>query len=127
MADPPNVATHHLCVTVCGAKCCRDNGGIRVRPAEVSRVKQAAKRVGVKIRFIQSGMVSLVDGRKPTPLFLLETAPDRVCLLLDRETNECRIYEDRPDACRRFPSGPVRGCLVWPGGDGDPFVGPELR
>jgi Fe-S-cluster containining protein len=35
------------------------------------------------------------------------------CPYLDTQ-GACSIYEDRPSACRTFPTEPVPGCLVWP-------------
>jgi Fe-S-cluster containining protein len=32
-----------------------------------------------------------------------------VCQFLDREQRRGTIHEARPNACRRFPSGPTRG------------------
>ena len=29
-------------------------------------------------------------------------------------SGHCRIYEDRPQACRRYPSQPDPRCAVWP-------------
>ena len=34
------------------------------------------------------------------------------CIFLD--DNLCTIYNERPNACRRFPRKAYTGCLVWP-------------
>ena len=39
--------------------------------------------------------------------------PNAQCPFLN-EANLCDIYADRPTACRRFPTLPTAGCLVWP-------------
>ncbi len=36
-----------------------------------------------------------------------------VCVFLDQTTNLCRIYEDRPLACRRYPTRPEPRCRLW--------------
>lgn len=38
------------------------------------------------------------------------------------EDFQCGIYEDRPIACRLFPSEATHGCLIWPGEPGDPPI-----
>ena len=38
-------------------------------------------------------LADLLDGKEPA---------DRVCIWLDRRTNQCRHYEHRPSTCREF-------------------------
>jgi Fe-S-cluster containining protein len=40
--------------------------------------------------------------------------PNGHCPFLAVTSNRCSIYESRPEACRRFPTVPTAGCLVWP-------------
>lgn len=40
---------------------------------------------------------------------------DAACPFLEAGTNLCRIYDERPDACRGFPERPMPRCLAWPG------------
>ena len=89
---PPSLA---LCADECGAKCCK-NRLVLLTPGEAVRLSSLGSAL------ITQGM----DGHwamlaKPACVFL--TPEDR-----------CRIYAERPEACRAFPQRPSAGCLVWP-------------
>jgi len=60
----------------------------------------------------------VAEKRDPTRragwLLAFADQPGSVCPFLDQSSNLCSIHPDRPLACRRFPTEPVVGCLVWP-------------
>lgn len=41
--------------------------------------------------------------REGTGLFMLTQRPNGDCYFLDPLTRRCRVYESRPDVCRKFP------------------------
>lgn len=58
-------------------------------------------------RLIKEG--SVASYRQGTDLFMLAQKANRDCLFLD-ENRLCKVYEKRPDVCRRFPAiGPRPG------------------
>ena len=64
-------------------------------------LKKAARRL-IKERVVRSF-------RAATGLFTLEQKANRDCVFLD-ENRRCRVYDKRPEVCRRFPTiGPRPG------------------
>lgn len=115
-----------VCASECGAKCCRTpTMKLGLRTPEVKRLKAAAAALGVKVKVLHMRRDDRGD------LWVLDLArqgtEDGACPLLDRETNTCRAWADRPDACRKFPHRPFRGCLVWPGVKDSPEVGGHVQ
>lgn len=118
-AVPPS---RRVCIDQCGARCCRTvTMKIGLRTLELRRLKDAAAEIGKKIRVLHAGR----DGHGDLWMwdFTKQHEPDGACVFLDRDTNECRAYDARPDACRKFPHRPFRGCMIWPGSDQSPSVG----
>lgn len=59
-------------------------------------------------RLIKDGV--LQSYREGTGLYMLSAAPSGECYFLDSKTRKCRVYEQRPQVCRQFPTevGPRR-------------------
>src|SRR2546425_410011 len=89
--------------------------GIHLKLEEMRRIKALGGR-RVRIRHLPARPGSTA------PWLLHLSDHGGVCPFLDGASNLCKIYADRPDACRRFPSAPVPGCLVW-NAPGRPQVG----
>ena len=89
---PPSLA---LCADECGAKCCK-NRLVLLTPGEATRLSSMG----------HAPITQGTNGR-----WAMLTIP--TCVFLTTE-NLCRIYAERPEACRVFPQRPASGCLVWP-------------
>ena len=105
-------ASVEVCAVQCGAKCCRTRSArILLSDDEAERLAELAGARTVNFR-------EVAERRDPTHragwLLAFAEQPGGVCPFLDQSSNLCSIYEDRPLACRRFPTAPVAGCLVWP-------------
>jgi len=107
-ARPPSV---EVCAVECGAKCCRQRGQVVFMTDDEQ--ERLARLAGTRtIRFRE-----VAEKRDPTHRagWLLAFVDNGgVCPFLDQSSNLCSIYEDRPLACRRFPTAPTAGCPVWP-------------
>ena len=90
-----------LCVTQCGGACCRAPGSVLLTRAEVERL---AKRSASDLILYDEGgdqhRLNFSDHQGRCPML--------------QWNSECRIYEDRPAACRAYPSRPDPRCAVWP-------------
>ena len=90
----PSVA---LCVEQCGAKCCKGPGLLTLTDEEATRLK----------RMHREFKPEAARGK-----WVMSWAEDEQCVFLGAN-DACTIYEDRPSACRAFPTKPHPGCLVW--------------
>ena len=91
----PSIA---LCAVECGAKCCKGPGYFRMTDEEATRLRKKKK----DLRMVAQGSMWLVRWEQ-----------GEQCAFLG-PNNACTIYDERPRACRCFPSKPHKGCLVWP-------------
>jgi len=95
------VPTKALCVDRCGAACCRAPGSIVVTRDEAERIGRHSAHDTI---FYQEGpdqhRLNFSDHEGRCPMLLWNST--------------CRIYEDRPQACRLFPTQPDPRCAVWP-------------
>ena len=65
-------------------------------------VKKIAKRL------MREGLI--VSYRQGTDLFMLTQQANGDCIFLDSRTRLCKVYDKRPDVCRKFPEiGPRPG------------------
>lgn len=96
---PIRAASIEVCANQCGSKCCRGPGFIRLRKDEAERLSKLSPFF----------LADPDDQGRPT--VFLEAG--EACVFLGAK-GECTIYEQRPEACRKFPSSPWPGCLVWP-------------
>lgn len=116
-----DLALVKTCSIDCGARCCRTPSmRIRVRTQEMRALKTAGTVIGVDPKFHHLGQ----DYRGSLWQLQLEAGQ---CVFLDDDTNLCRAYDARPEACRSFPHRAFKGCLLSPGGDDDPEVGSPDR
>lgn len=84
----------------CGAKCCRGPRGFIW--LSHSRAQQIARSLSLEFDAFSEQYLRVVNGR----LSLREVylGPHNfACIALDLESNQCTIYENRPDQCLRFP------------------------
>lgn len=94
-----NAPSLDLCATECGAKCCKAPGYMLVTDSEMRMMKD---RATVKVQRHDKNQWAVDFGFNGGQCPLLA------------DDNSCSIHEDRPDACRKFPSAPYESCLVWP-------------
>ena len=92
-------ASIQTCAVECGAKCCRN---------------------WTKVAFLSEGEATRLKSLKPDAPIVPGNDPDKWamflldgCTFLD-SNNLCSIYDQRPQACKVFPSKPADFCLVWP-------------
>lgn len=78
--------------------CCESGGMVYVRNDEIPRLKN-----------LNVPLVT-IDG-----ISFIKRLPDGSCPMLDRQRNNCSIYEDRPLCCRLFPLDVLErnGRLTW--------------
>jgi len=63
-------------------------------------------------RLIKEKIIS--SYRESTELFTLKQQANDDCLYLDSKTRLCKVYDKRPDVCRKFPSiGPRPGFCAY--------------
>jgi Fe-S-cluster containining protein len=100
--------SEQVCIVECGSRCCQAPGmEMSLTGDGVRRLRLLATREGVDFEPVR------VHTKNDA-----WTLPLNPCVFLD-ERGYCRIYDDRPDACRVFPHKPFQGCLVYPGQEGD--------
>jgi Fe-S-cluster containining protein len=100
-------ATYDICINQCGGKCCRAPMTIRMNRKEAFKFRQTAKARGLKL------VMFSVYGTQDWALTFAEQEGQH-CPFLDTKTNLCTNYEERPTACRRYPTEPQENCLLWP-------------
>ena len=121
---PDELDPKDVCSRQCGALCCRSP---RAQPVitvpEMRRLRDIARERGLHVEIVDPDrwLISEETGRYERVWQLLR-ADDGACPFLDRDTNLCTIYADRPDVCRRFPWKPIQRCLLDPGGPTDPTL-----
>ena len=81
--------------TQCGACCSGEPGYVWVSEEEVAAI---AGQMGLEVDEFEAKFVRQVGADKS----LLEY-PDGDCILLDRVTRKCTVYETRPIQCRTWP------------------------
>jgi Fe-S-cluster containining protein len=85
----------------CFTNCCGDVT-IFLTPYDILRMKN---KLGLTSEdFIDRYTLPMTGGDAGLPVFVLRMgeAPDKRCLLVDPQTG-CRVYEERPWACRMYP------------------------
>jgi Fe-S-cluster containining protein len=90
-----------LCVKECGAYCCRKGLETTLDEHEVNRLN--SKLLG--------GMKINARFDKTIRRYRWNIGKPCVFLLSD---SKCLIHDERPEACRRFPTRPKDWCAVWP-------------
>jgi Fe-S-cluster containining protein len=101
----PLPASYEVCVEQCGARCCKNkHGAFTMTMLEAPRFMAHAERLRRRATIDQ-----LEDGRW---VLEFERQSNGKCPMLKGRL--CTIYEDRPSACRTFPTEPVKNCLLWP-------------
>ena len=94
-----------VCAKECGAKCCRAPSKMRIAPQEAALLgrllgKERAKKTPAHYNE-KLGMYE-ID--------FAETGG--ACPFLNRFTNLCTIYEERPLACRKYPTVFEKTCKI---------------
>ena len=84
------------------ANCCRTRQPVFSR-AEAQRI---AAYLGISLEEVRARYLT---SDAETGKYITQALP---CPFLDG--NICTVYEDRPQACRRYPSAPDPRCAVWP-------------
>ena len=94
----------HICMTQCGAMCCRGPLILELTEEEAQTFRGNAARLGTEARVSErpegGGWVRFSDHEGER------------CPMLDKDTNGCRIYRQRPRRCRDFPERPTPGCAI---------------
>ena len=99
----PSIA---VCAVECGAQCCRAPGHFSLQHHELIRLNHLAKEIGVLFKVYQ-------HPDDPAWYEADHLTNGGACSFLDRDTNLCRIYEWRPDACRSYPQTRESRCRLW--------------
>lgn len=102
---PVRLASIAICADECGAQCCRAPGHFKLTRTELVPLRQAANRLHVRF--------TVVATAAPDTVVADHALNGGTCAFLDRKTNLCRVYEDRPDACRRFPERYEPRCALY--------------
>ena len=93
-----------VCMDQCRAMCCRGPLILELAPDEAEGFRRRAAALGAEV-----GFLPLSQGRAGVRF---SDYPGECCPMLDRETFACRIYQDRPERCRRFPERLTPGCAI---------------
>jgi len=110
-------------------RCCRVSGYVWLAPDEDARL--AAARGAERDAFRRLWLRTVLDPRTGGWREALRERADGSCVLLEG-TNECSVYEARPEHCRRFPywddvlrdpAALERVRAVCPGIEGQPAAG----
>ena len=96
------------CAVECGARCCRGHVAY-LTPEEGDRMRRLDPRVWVRDMAPQE-VLRYAGNPRGHVLMDFRSGP---CVFLQADKT-CRIYADRPNACRVFPTAPHPNCLVWP-------------
>jgi Fe-S-cluster containining protein len=114
--------TTDICISECGSACCRTpQMRVQLTHEEADRLAEIGRIIGVPAAFHILGIPS-GNPQVPDQVFM-EMGPKGRCVFLDHASGKCRVYRDRPGACRRFPHHPVKGCLLNPGTEGQGVEG----
>ena len=93
-----------ICLNRCKAMCCRGELVLELKPEEISQFMAMASNIGVRANIVEQdsgvGWIFFADH------------PNQHCPMLDDQTSQCRIYENRPQRCRDFPERKVPGCEI---------------
>lgn len=92
-------ATYDLCVEQCGGKCCSMDLQVNMAKNEVVRLAELAGGTIV---------VNYDETKLKAPYSMSIKGG---CQFL--KDGACSIHEERPQACRNFPSCPTEACAVW--------------
>lgn len=93
-----------ICTNECRAMCCRGPLVLELVPEETSTFAIQAEALGIDLQ--------LSTGARGEGWVKFAEHPGQRCPMLDPETFRCRIYDRRPDRCRRFPEKPTPGCQI---------------
>jgi Fe-S-cluster containining protein len=99
-----------ICSDECGAQCCRAPGHFGLDHLELERLRQLADKLDVRLRITRRPAT-----KQPFQSgFVLDFGNNGgACPFLDREASLCRIYDERPAACRHYPTQPDTRCILW--------------
>ncbi len=100
--DPSQAS--RICMEKCRAMCCRGPLVLELAATEVDDFLKQAERLQLVVRVQRS---SSGGGWLKFSEYAGECCP-----MLDTKTFGCRIYENRPQRCRVFPTRPTPGCLI---------------
>lgn len=91
-----------ICRT-CGAGCCQGPLVLTLTATEAERMAALARDLGIAARIRPAA-----DGAR----LRFPDHPGSRCPMLDPDGWSCRIYDERPERCRRFPEQQVPGCAL---------------
>ena len=84
----------------CDARCCRGPKGVIWLTQQ--RAEDIARSLNMTFERFSSRYLRRIDGK--ISLKEVYVAPlEYACIALDQQTNQCTIYEHRPEQCRSFP------------------------
>jgi len=99
-----NTQASDICLNSCKAMCCRGELVLELKPDEVAHFRSLAHDIGVYANIIDR------DGGTGWVFFAEHTGEH--CPMLDDQTSQCLIYENRPERCRNFPERKIPGCEI---------------
>ena len=93
-----------ICMEQCRGQCCRGALILRLGKNEVAEFKEMGARLGIATNIS-------VSRYGDAWVKFSEHIGDH-CPMLDPDTSQCLIYDNRPTRCRAFPEKPTLGCPI---------------
>ena len=93
-----------ICMEQCRGQCCRGALILRLGKNEVAEFKEMGAYLGIETNIS-------VSRYGDAWVKFSEHIGDH-CPMLDPDTSQCLIYDNRPARCRTFPEKPTPGCPI---------------
>jgi Fe-S-cluster containining protein len=93
-----------ICMEQCRGQCCRGALILRLGKNEVAEFKKMGAYLGIETNIS-------VSRYGDAWVKFSEHIGDH-CPMLDPDTSQCLIYDNRPARCRTFPEKPTPGCPI---------------
>ena len=93
-----------ICMEQCRGQCCRGALILRLWKIEVAEFKEMGAYLGIETNIS-------VSRYGDAWVKFSEHIGDH-CTMLDPDTSQCLIYDNRPTRCRAFPEKPTLGCPI---------------
>ena len=93
-----------ICMEQCRGQCCRGALILRLEKKEVAEFKEMGAYLGIETNIS-------VSRYGDAWVKFSEHIGDH-CPMLDPDTSQCLIYDNRPARCRTFPEKPTPGCPI---------------
>ena len=93
-----------ICMNQCRGQCCRGPLILHLEKNEVAEFRQMAEYLGIETRISVS--------HHGTAWVKFSEHIGEHCPMLNPDTSQCLIYDNRPTRCRAFPEKPTPGCPI---------------